>query len=305
MSHTNASSPPDVRAPRPGTVVVLVALLCAVWGSTWIVIQGGLRELPPFTSAAARFLVAAAAASALAPFLARREGGGRPPFALSLAVGALNFGASYAIVYWSETRLPSGLAAVLWSVFPMLMAVAGAWFLDGERLRPRQIVGFVLGFAGVAALFATDLRTLSASAVPTGLVLLASPLVSCVGTVLLKKHGRHTSAVLVNRDAMWIGAALLAVLAFVFERDATPHWTPRAIASVVYLALIGTVLTFTLYFWLLRHVAAYRLSLISYVTPAIALALGTAFGGEVLTAWTVAGSLTILAGVVLVTLRSR
>ena len=301
------SAPPsnDARAPSSTTVALLVALLCLVWGSTWIVIAGGLRDLPPFTSAATRFAVAAACLTAIAPALARREGGSKPTFALSAAVGTLNFGASYAIVYWSETRLPSGLASVLWSVFPLLMAVAGAWFLQGEKLTARQGFGFVLGFAGVALLFATDLVQMSNDAVGTGVVLLASPVVSCVGTVVLKKHGRHVSSVLVNRDAMWIGAALLAVLALAFEREAPVEWTARAVASVAYLALIGTVLTFTLYFWLLRHVAAYRLSMIAYVTPALALTLGTLFGREPLTAWTVAGSGTILLGVALVVAKRR
>lgn len=302
MSATPAAPP---RAPSTATVFVLVALLCLAWGSTWIVIQDGLRALPPFTSAAARFAVAAAVTTALAPWIARKEGGRRPTLALAAAVGVLNFAASYAIVYWSETRLPSGLASVLWSVFPMLMAIAGTWFLAGERLRARQVAGFVLGFAGVALLFVTDLAALSADAVPTGLVLLASPLVSCAGTVILKRHGRDASAVLVNRDAMWIGAALLGLLALAFERDVDAQWTPRAVASVAYLSLVGTVATFTVYFWLLRHVAAYRLSTISYVTPAIALSLGTALGDEPLTRWTVVGSLTILAGVALVVARPR
>lgn len=293
------------RAPSTALVVALVALLCLVWGSTWIVIAGGLGDLPPFTSAAARFLVAALVMSAIAPSLARREGGSRPPVDAWLAVGLLNFAASYAIVYWSETRLPSGLTSVLWSVFPMLMAVSGSLFLQGERIRARQAAGFLLGFAGVALLFFTDLRALSADAVPTGLVLLLSPIVSSVGTTIQKKRGGRSSSVLMNRNAMWAGAIVLCVTAFVLERDAHVRWSATAIASVLYLAIVGTVLTFTLYFWLLRHVAAYRMSMIAYVTPAIALTLGTSIGKEPLSAWTIAGSLTILCGVALVVAKPR
>jgi drug/metabolite transporter (DMT)-like permease len=284
-------------------VFALVALLCLVWGSTWIVITAGLRDLPPFTTAGLRFLVSAAIMSAIAPALARREGGAKPAFGAWFCVGLLNFGASYAIVYWSETRLPSGLTSVLWSVFPILMAVSGSLFLDGERIRGRQTVGFVLGFVGVALLFATDLRALSSEAIPTGLILLVSPLVSCVGTTILKKRGAKASSILVNRNAMWLGAALLCAAALILERDAPRSWTPLALFSIGYLAAIGTVLT--LYFWLLRHVAAYRLSMIAYVTPAIALTLGTLIGSEPLTPWTVIGSATILCGVALVVMRPR
>lgn len=290
----------SARAPSTLATALLVALLCLIWGSTWLVIAGGLRDLPPFTSAGARFLVAAVVMSALAPALARREGGSRPALSLSLAVGVLNFAASYGIVYWSETRLPSGLASVLWSVFPMLMAISGSWFLDGERLRTVQMLGFVVGFAGVVLLFATDLRTIRADAVPAGIVLLGSPFVACIGTTVLKKQGRDVSSALVNRNALWIGAAVLLGLAALFERDAEIRWTRAAIASVVYLAIFGTVLTFGLYFWLLRHTQAYRLSTIAYVTPAIALTVGTLVGKEPLTPWTIAGSATILCGVALV-----
>jgi len=290
-------------APTRAHVLALIALLSLLWGSTWIVIAGGLRDLPPFTSAAARFLVAALAMSAIAPAIARREGGTKAPWKLGLVLGTLNFGASYAIVYWTETQIPSGIVSVLWAVFPMLMAASSSWFLAGESLTGRQWAGFTLGFAGVALLFATDLRDFGAHGVPAALVLLLSPIVSCVGTIVIKREGKGVSSALVNRDAMWIGAAILSGLAVAFEHDASPDWTARAIGSVVYLALAGTVLTFSLYFWLLRHTEAWRLSTISYVTPAVALLLGTFVGDEPFTGWTLTGSLTILAGVVLGTFR--
>jgi drug/metabolite transporter (DMT)-like permease len=108
-----------------------------------------------------------------------------------------------------------------------------------------------------------------------------------------------------NRNAMWIGAVALVVVALVTEREAVPRWSAAAIGSVAYLAVAGTVLTFGVYFWLLRTVAAYRLAMISYITPAIALTLGTLIGKEPLTGWTVAGSLTILFGVALVVMAPR
>lgn len=305
MSGPREASAAPARAPSSTAVVLLVALLCLVWGSTWIVIQWGLRDLPPFTAGAARFLAAALVMTAIAPVLARHEGGRNPPLSLSLVVGLLNFGASYGIVYWSETRIPSGLTSVLWSVYPLMMAVAGAWFLAGERVRARQLAGFLLGFAGVAVLFATDLHDLGADTVRTGVVLLGSPLVSCIGTTIAKRAGKDVSSALMNRNAMWIGAAVLVACATGFESSVEAHWSARAIESVAYLSILGTVLTFTLYFWLLRHVAAYRLAMISYVTPVIAMTLGTLIGKERLTAWTVAGSVTILLGVALVVVRPR
>jgi drug/metabolite transporter (DMT)-like permease len=277
-----------------------IALLCLLWGSTWVVIRGGLDDLPPFTSAALRFAVAGAVMALVTPLLRAREGGTRPPPWLWLFLGAGNFALSYGIVYVTELHLPSGLVSVLWGVFPMLMAILGHFWLPGERLRAIQCWGFLLGFAGLIVLLALDVPSFGPRAVVAALVLLISPLVSAVGTALVKRHGAGTSSVLLNRNAMLLGALLLGVSALTMERDAPRNWTPQALFSVVYLAVPGTVLTFGLYFWLLRTTDANRMSLIAYVTPVIAVLLGSLVRGESVTATMLAGATLVLLGVVIV-----
>ncbi len=279
---------------------LLIALLCFIWGSTWIVIKWGLADMPPFTSAGVRFVLAALIMTATTRWLSGREGGTRPPRWLAIVLGVTSFGISYSVVYWSETRLPSGIVSVLWSVFPMLMAVSGHFFLRGESLRPLQWLGFVVGFIGVSLLFITDVKSFGVGAIPAALVLLLSPLVSTVGTTLVKRFGSGVSSLALNRDAMWVGASILCAAALATERDATVRWTVPAILGILYLAIVGTAVAFGLYFWLLRHRPANHLSLISYVTPAVALFLGAAFGETPITRYTVAGSLLILVGIALV-----
>ncbi|MFT7676674.1 MAG: drug/metabolite transporter (DMT)-like permease [Planctomycetota bacterium] len=284
------------KTPSRALLIAGIVLLCVVWGSTWVVIAGGLDDLQPFTAAAVRFVVAALAMQVLGPFLARKEGGEAPGWSLVLTVGCLNFGASYGIVYWSEQYLPSSLVAVVWSAFPLMMGVLGHLFLEGERLRPIQWLGLLAGFAGVALLFATDLRT-NESSLKAGAILLLSPLACAIGTVRLKHAGAGISSVLLNRGAMGVGAILLCLMALVTEGDAVNNWTPQAVGSVVYLALVGTVLTFGLYFWAMRYAPAYQLSLIAYVTPGIALLLGAGLRNEAIGAGTLGGLAVILAGV--------
>ena len=288
------------RGPSQLVVALWIALLCAVWGSTWIVIQGGLDDLPPFTSAALRFIVSGVAMSVVAAMFAHRERGTAPPARLLITLGTFNFGASYAIVYWSETVLPSGLTSLLWGVFPLLMALAGHWFLPSERLRGAQWLGFVLGFVGLGLLFFTDLRGFGARSVTAAAILLCSPLVSAVGATVIKRHGAGVNSMLLNRNAMLLGAVWLSLLALWRERGIDVHWTAGAVGSVLYLALGGTVFTFGVYFWLLKSVPAYRMSLIAYVTPAIALSLGALLRHETITSTMLAGAAAVLAGVVLV-----
>lgn len=289
------------RPPSRAILLLSVALMCAIWGSTWVVIAEGLDDLPPFTSAAARFAVAALLMAWVARRWAAREGGAPPPRHLVLVMGTCNFSISYGIVYWTETRLPSGLVSVLWAVFPMLMAGVGHFFLPGERLRARQWLGMLVGFGGVAYLFRTDLAS-TEGAWTAGAILLLSPLVSAFGTAFVKRDGGGVSSLLLNRDGMLVGALLLALLAAATEHDAPQRWTGPALLSVGYLAVFGTCLTFGLYYWVMRYAAAYQLSLIAYVTPVIALSLGSLVRGEETTATLVTGGAIVLVGVGMVML---
>ena len=147
------------------------------------------------------------------------------------------------------------------------------------------------------------MRSFGANAVPMALFLLLSPTISVVGQTVLKRYAEGSSSAIMNRNAMCLGAAILLGAGFLREGQLDMSWSAAAIASIVYLALCGTVVTFTLFFWLLRYAPAHRLSLIAYVTPAIALTLGGLFGGEPITQYTLAGTGTILVGVVLVVRR--
>ncbi|HWB78456.1 MAG TPA: DMT family transporter [Nannocystaceae bacterium] len=287
---------------KPGrvTIAAAIALMCLIWGSTWLVIKEGLHDLPTFSSAAYRFTIAAAIFVVIAPWLHRRERGERPPLRLALTTGICNFAVSYGIVYWAETVIPSGLASVLWGVFPMMMALAGHVVLPGERVDPRSFVGFAVGLVGVVVLFATDLRAIGPDAIGKGAVLLLSPLIATIGQVITKRDGARVSASLLNRDAMIIGAALLWIFAAIVESPLEVVWTRRALLSVGYLATMGTVVGFGLYYWILRWIPSNRLSLIAYVTPALALWLGWVVEDEALKASTIGGTLLVLGGIALV-----
>lgn len=282
---------------------VLIAFLCLIWGSTWLVIKEGLRDLPPFTSAGVRFAIAAVIMIGVAALLGKREGGQKPPVWLWIVQGTASFAMSYGIVYHAETILPSGLVSLLFGVYPMLQALAGHFFLSGERLRPYQWIGFGVGLLGLILLFSTDLQGIGPEGIPTGLLLMLSPLSVVIGTTLVKRFGAGVSSTLLNRNGMFVGAALLLGVAFASERDAVVTWTPAAVASVLYLAIMGTAVTFSLFFWLLRSAPAHKMALIAYVTPAIALFLGWAFAGEPVTVWTLSGAGCVLSGVLLVVQR--
>ena len=293
------------RAPTPLVLQLGVLALCLVWGSTWLVIQEGLEDLPPLTSCAVRFVLSGALFALLAPRLARFEGGSAPTWTLRWVYAFLVLVVPYGIIYWSETVLPSGLVSVLWSIYPIALAVIAPQFVPEERLHARQWGGLVLGFVGVTSMLWTDVAGIGPEAVPVALVLLLSPITSAIGTPWVKRSGAHVSSALLNRDGTLLGAFFLCLLAVALEHDAERLWSGRALFSIGYLALVGTVMAFGLYFWLLRHAPATYLSVIAFGVPLVALTLGALVGGEAVHWHTMGGMLLILSGVSLVALGKR
>jgi drug/metabolite transporter (DMT)-like permease len=284
---------------RPFAVPLLVGLLCVILSTSWYAIRFGLQDQPPLYAAAVRFLVAGLAMAAVTPWLRARENAPPPPARLWLAAGSLSFAGSYGILYVAETVVPSGIAAVLWAVFPLLMAGSAVCFL-GERLRARQVLGFVVSFAGIVAVCSGDLGGIGREQLPWALLLLLSPVVSAAGTTLVKRYGSRTSSVVLNRNGMLTGAALLSVAAFVREDPLAVVWTWRAVVATGYLALGATALAFGVYFWLLRAAPASMLSLISYVTPVLAMLFGAAVGDGTIDGPAWFGSGLVVLGVVFV-----
>jgi len=285
-------------------VPLLVALLCLIWGSTWYAIRLCLLDQPPLSSAALRFLVASLAMVFVARPLHRLEAAPPPPRWLWLLSGLLNFSGSYGILYVCEQTVPSGVAAVLWAIFPLLMATSGVLVL-GERIRPRQWLGFAVAFLGIVTVFLGDLGGAADLAVAPALLLLLSPVVAATGTTLVKKYGSGTSSVLLNRNGMLVGAALLSLAAFSAEEPLRMAWAWRSTLATLYLALFGTALSFGIYYWLLRTAPASRLALISYVTPVLAVLLGAALGDGHTDPHTWAGTALVVAGVAMVVQRTR
>ena len=275
--------------------------LCAVWGSTWLVIKIGLRDLPPLTFAGIRM---AAACLLLVPFaltarwnLSRRE-------ALFVAIaGFLQIGLSYALLFTATQWIESGLAAILFASFPIWVGVFAHFLLPDEPLTPRAIGAAALGLAGVAVIEAPALAGfLSAPAgrlVAGGFLMLCSAIVSAFANVLNKKSFARVPPIVNVWGQTLVGSVFLLLAAAVFESGAPARWTASAVASLAYLALFGTAITFAGLFWLIPRVPVAVIGTIPLVDTFIAVLLGSLILQEKLSTRILAGGVMILAGVVL------
>ena len=276
-------------------------LLTLIWGTTWAAIRIGLEGVPPFTGVAVRFTIAGALLLSLALAAGVRLGRRRHEKALWVANGVLTFCLSYSIVYWSEQYIPSGLAAVLFATYPLFVALVAHLLLADERLAARAGVGLVLGFAGVAVIFSDDLALLGGEQVRhAALVMLGSPLVSAIATVAIKRWGTGVHPLSLSAVPMLFTGAVMGMVAAGTERGRPLVLDGRSVGALLYLAVLGSAVTFTVYYWLLARVTATRLALTSYLIPIVALAIGAVLFDEPLRPRLLAGSALILAGVVIV-----
>ncbi len=290
-----------------GGLAAAFLLLTLVWGTTWAVIRVGLTGIPPFTGVALRFAIAGLLLLALAPRLGVRFGRSRREAGLWAANALLSFCVSYSVVYWSEQYIPSGLAAVLFATNPLLVAALAHFALPGERLSLPAAAGLLLGFGGVALIFSDDLRLLGGERVrEAALVMLVSPAVSAVSSVAIKRWGAGIHPLSLAAVPMLACAVVMTPFALVVERGARVVFDARSVAALLYLAVLGSALTFTVYYWLLARVPATRAALISYLIPMVAVGIGAVWFGEPLRPRLLAGATLVLAGVGLVSaLRTR
>jgi drug/metabolite transporter (DMT)-like permease len=282
----------------------LYAILCLIWGSTWLVIKVGYGGLGPFNVAAVRFFIAGAVLAAATPLVGARWPKGRTEWTLVIGVGLVLFAADYGLIYWGEQFLDSGLTSILFATLPLITIGFAHIYIPGDRITARKLGGTLLAFIGTIALFG-DRARLDPSLVWPMAAILASAVCSAAAGVAAKRHGAALHPASLNAAAMLVGAAALSGVSLLAgDGLALPH-DPGAWAAVLYLALAGSVFTFLVYFSLLKTWSVTSLSFISVFTPAIALLLGFVFLDERPTLWTGAGAALILAGVTLALSESR
>jgi drug/metabolite transporter (DMT)-like permease len=300
---TDVSGPLRVTASAlRGRTLAVYVFCCAVWGSTWLVIRIGVRDIPPLTFAGLRMALSCAL---LTPLAWRRPE--KPTSSVEwryLALsGVLQIGLAYAGIFLAARWIESGLSALLFASFPIWVAVFAHRMLPDEPLTPRGALAASIGLGGVAVIEGpAALHAARGEMGPLfwgGLLVLGSALISGYANVLVKKRLGGVPPARNVWGQTLVGSTLLLLLAAVFERGGTIHWTPAAMASLAYLVVFGTVLTFVGLFWLVPRVPVAVIGTIPLVDMLIAVLLGAVFLREALPARVLFGGVLILAGVIL------
>ncbi len=287
--------------------VIVWILLSMIWGSTWMFIKVGLDTIPPITFAGLRFALATVPLGIIAWKLKLPFPTGRRDWFLMGYTGAITFTLNYALVFWGQQYISSGLGALLYATFPLSGLLLAHWQLHSERLTPAKVLGVILGIIGVGVIFSNQLSARGAHPIlGSGAVVLAA-LITAQADVVIKHRAGHIHPITLTTGQMIAGFPPLLAGGLLLEGDPLAiQWNGTAFFSLIYLAVFGSAIAFTLLYWLMQRMDVTKTMLITLATPLIAVALGIVVLGEDLTWRTGLGGIAILTGLLLVAMsRSR
>jgi drug/metabolite transporter (DMT)-like permease len=279
-------------------VVAAFAALCVIWSSTWLAIKVGLRDLPPISFVAIRFVIAVVVLVAVSLGRVRLLPKQRSEWAVLAFTGVLMFAMNYGLLFWGEQHVSSGLAAVLQATIPIFGMLFAHLLIPSEPLRWQRVAGALLAIGGVALICGRLLDRNGVMAFWAGLGIVIGGAGAAFSNVLLKQRSLELAPAMIAAWQMIFGTIPMLALGAVVEGNPLRfHWSGMALFCLFYLAVVGSALTFLLLYWLLPRMSVTNLQTISLITPAGAVAFGWLLGGETFSLLSLAGGALVLAGV--------
>ena len=288
---------------QTGKTLLAFAIIYFVWGSTFLAIRVGVREVPPLILAAMRFLSAGLVLYGWMAARGEQSPNRRQWLSVSL-LAVLIFLFDYGLLFWAEQRVPSGLAAVMLATIPVFTALAEILFLRTQRLTIRLALALLLGIGGVAVLTSNSVRLGGAPIDRPGAVALIGGAVSwSAASILSRKLPLPESKGMSSGAQMLVGGVLLALAAA--ARGEFRGFQPAAVSrgawlALAYLIVAGSIVGFTAYVWLIHRESPTKVGTYAYVNPLVAVVVGYFWGREALGLRTILGTLFILVSVLMV-----
>lgn len=281
------------------SVTIPFIIFTAIWGSTWIVIRGQLGAVPPQWSVTYRFVVAAIAMAAVAKWKGESLRLGARGLLIAAFLGLTQFCINFNAVYLAERHITSGVVATVFALL-LIPATLMAWALLGHRPSKRFAGSSLVAVAGIVLLFVHEIREHPADSgqvvAGIGLTLFGMLGAATANVVQARPEVRRYSLLGLLAWSMAAGALIDAIIASALSGPPVLDPRPSYWAGVLYLALFASVLTFSLYYPVVRKIGPAKAAYSSVIVPIIAMAFSTALENYRWTGLTIAGALLALGG---------
>jgi len=293
--------------PAAWKTLLAFAIIYLVWGTTFLAIRIGVREVSPFLLAAMRFLVAGLVLCGWTLAHGDKFPAGRQ-WAATFVIAFLIFVVDYGLLFWAEQRVPSGLAAVMLATIPAFTALFEIILLRTQKLTLRLSAALLIGLGGVAVLVSRSLNLGGQPIDRAGAAALIVGAISwSIAAALSRKLPLPPSKVMSSGAQMLAGGILLSITAGALGEVRAFH--PSAVSrgawlALAYLIVAGSIAGFTAYVWLIHHESLTKVGTYAYVNPVVAVFVGYFLAGEALGPRTLLGTLFVLISVVTITMPS-
>lgn len=266
----------------PLSVLGAYILLVLLWGSTWAAIRIGVTSVPPFVFAFERAVAVSVLLTAITLAMGLGFPRDRRTIAAAAFAGVINTGTSWAIIFWSEQYVPSGLVAVFGAAGPIWTAFLAHFFVRGDRLSTLKIVGLLCGLVGIGVLVGAPDPGSRPEAFFATILLALMPISWAFGTIVQVRVLREGSPLPLVAIGTWTGALVLLPFALSeFGQAAT--WTPAVLIAFAYLVVLGSCVGLVLQLFLTRRLRPTTMTLSQLLISAQALTIGAAVLGESVT----------------------
>ncbi|MDP9321173.1 MAG: EamA family transporter [Chloroflexota bacterium] len=277
-----------------GAYVAMVLL----WGSTWAAIKVGVAEIPPYLFAFERAVAVAAILTVTVVVLRRSFPRTRAALLASAITGLFNIGTSWALIFWAEQFVPSGLVAVFGAMAPVWTAILAHFFARGDRLSRLKVAALVLGLVGTALLVGAPTPSEGPNALLATALLAIMPISWAIAAILIARFLSRESPIAVVGIGAWVGAAFL--LPFALTQMGQPQlWSAGSIVAFVYLVVGGSCIALVLNAWLYRKLRPTTVTLSQVLIPTQALLIGGLALGEAFSPRMLAGAALVVSAVAL------
>jgi drug/metabolite transporter (DMT)-like permease len=284
-------------------VIAAFGAIYIIWGSTYLAIKIAIETMPPFSLGALRFLIAGSLLYVWARW--RSKVRTRPVHWLhAFILGTLMLGVGNGAVVWSELRVPSGIAALIVAIVPLWVVLLDWLRPGGHRPHGAVMIGVMIGLIGMALLMwpsSSGRGEIDPLAIG---VLMVGSLTWSIGTVFGRRAAVPGYPPLTSSMQLLGGGVCLTLVSMVAGEPArmtAAVFTGQAIVALAYLVVLGSIVAFSAYSWLMRVAPPARIATYAYVNPVVAMVLGWALAHEKLTARTLGAAAVILVGVALIT----
>jgi drug/metabolite transporter (DMT)-like permease len=279
-------------------IAAAYVLMVLLWGSTWAAIKIGVADVPPHVFAFERAVAVAMILTLTALLLRKPFPRTRGAIVATAISGLFNIGTAWALIFWAEQFVPSGLVAVFGAMAPVWTAILAHFFVRGDRLSALKIVALGLGLCGTALLVGAPTASEGPNALVATALLALMPVSWAVAAIIITRYLARESVIAVVGIQSWVSALFLAPFAFV-QLGQPQHWDARAAIAFAYLVIGGTCVGLVLNTWLFRHLRPTTVTLSQILIPMQALLIGGLLLGEAFDLRMLAGAALVVGAVAL------